>query len=130
MTSPKKSKSSAGRPRTVITDDQKQQIEKLAAVLTVEQLADFLGIGRTTFYEIMERDEEISVRYKRGRANAIGGVAKNLVQKAMNGDNAAMIFYLKTQAGWKEQQGIDHISSDGSMSPKSFSDLYGSKNEE
>jgi len=101
-------KDKGGRPKTVLTDEQKSQVEKLAAVLTMEQLADFLGIGRTTFYEITKRDAEVSELYKKGRAKAIGGVAKNLVQKAMSGDNAAMMFYLKTQAGWKETQAIEH----------------------
>ena len=102
------SKNKGGRPELTLTDEQKEQVEKLAAVLSTEQLADFLGIGRSTFYEIMKRDEDVSGRYKKGRAKAIGSVAKNLVQKAMSGDNAAMIFYLKTQAGWKETQAIEH----------------------
>lgn len=91
----------------VLTEGELEQVEKLAGILTSEQLADFLGIGRTTFYEIMVRQPEVSERYKRGRAHVIGGVGKNLVQKALSGDNAAMIFYLKTQAGWKETQVIE-----------------------
>lgn len=113
-----------GRPLTELTEEQKNQVEKLAAVLSTEQLADFLGIGRTTFYAIMDRDVEVSERYKRGRAAAIGGVAKNLIQKAMSGDNAAMMFYLKTQAGWKETQNVNHTSSDGSMTPRGLGDFY------
>ena len=110
-------KNKGGRPRFELTDEQKIQVEKLASVLNTEQLADFLGIGRTTFYNIMERDEEVSERYKRGRAKAVGNIASNLIQQAQQGNTTAAIFYLKTQAGWRESQDINHLSSDGSMSP-------------
>lgn len=110
----------------VLDDNQLKQVEKLAGILTSDQLADFLGVARTTFYDIMSRQPEVSERYKKGRAKVIGGVGQNLVQKALSGDNAAMMFYLKTQAGWKETQQVDHTSSDGSMSPerKTLDDFY------
>jgi len=118
----KKAKDKGGRPLVVLDSDQIAQVESLASVLSTEQIADYFGIGRTTFYSIMDRQEEVSVRYKKGRAKAIGNIAKGLLQKAQGGDNTAMIFYLKTQAGWKEEQTIDHKSSDGSMSPGQMSD--------
>jgi hypothetical protein len=34
-------------------------------------------------------------------------VAQNLIQKARSGDLGAQIFYLKTQAGWKETQRVE-----------------------
>ena len=49
-----------------LTDEQKAEVETLAAVLTAEQVADYFGIGRRTFYAMMQRDEEIAARYKRG----------------------------------------------------------------
>jgi len=119
-------KDKGGRPELTLTDEQKEQVEKLAAVLSSEQLADFLGIGRSTFYEIMKRDEDVSGRYKKGRAKAIGSVAKNLIQKAQSGDNAAMMFYLKTQAGWKE---TTHIQQE-TKEVKTFSDMYGDSESE
>ncbi len=107
-----------GKPLTVITDDQLQQIEKLASVLSKQQIADYLGVGRTTFYEIEQRQPEVSEHYNRGKSKAIGSVAHGLLQKAQSGDTQSAIFYLKTQAGWKEKQDINHTSDDGSMTPK------------
>lgn len=101
----------------VLNDEELAQVEALASVLSTEQIADYFGIGRTTFYQVMDRQPEVSVRYKKGRSKAIGSVAKGLLQKAQSGDNAAMMFYLKTQAGWRETQNIDHTSSDGTMTP-------------
>lgn len=108
----------------VLTEQEMIQVEALAAVLTTEQLADYLGIARRTFYDILERQPDVSAHYKRGKAKAVGNIAKNLVQKAQNGDTASMIFYLKTQAGWRETVQVDNTSSDGSMSPKGLSDFY------
>jgi hypothetical protein len=106
-----------GRPLTTLTDEQRVQVEALSAYLTAEQIADYFGIGRTTFFAIMAREPDVSERYKRGKAKAVGAVAQNLIKKAREGDNACMMFYLKTQAGWRETQQVDHTSSDGSMTP-------------
>jgi len=107
-----KQKKKTGRPPTILDDDQMAQVEALASVLTTEQIADYFGIARQTFYDLMKRDEAVSVRYKRGRAKAIGSVSKGLLQKAIAGDNVAAIFYLKTQAGWKETVRTETVESD------------------
>lgn len=90
-----------------LTDAQMAEVETLAAVLTAEQVADYFGIGRRTFYAMMQRDAEIAARYKRGKAKAIGVIAQGLINKARCGDTASMIFFLKTQAGWRETSQID-----------------------
>lgn len=98
-----------GRPEKFLTDAQKAEVETLAAVLTSEQVADYFGIGRRTFYAMMARDEEIAARYKRGKARAIGAIAQGLINKARGGDTASMIFFLKTQAGWRETATVEHV---------------------
>ena len=97
-----------GRRTLTLSPAQKAEVETLAAVLTAEQVADYFGIGRTTFFAMIQRDPEIAERYKRGKARAIGAIAQNLIAKARNGDTASMIFYLKTQGGWRETQTIEH----------------------
>ncbi len=93
------------RPHITLTDGQRAEVETLAAVLNAEQIADFLCVGRTTFFALLNRDEDLAERYKRGKARAIGAVAQSLVTKARAGNVTAMIFFLKTQAGWRE--GLD-----------------------
>lgn len=93
------------RPHITLTDGQRAEVETLAAVLNAEQIADFLCVGRTTFFALLNRDEDLAERYKRGKARAIGAVAQSLVTKARAGNVTAMIFFLKTQAGWRE--GVD-----------------------
>ena len=106
-----------GRKPTELDETQMAQVEALAAYLTQEQIADYFGVSRVTFAAMIDRDPEISLHYKRGKAKAIGAVAQGLLTKARAGDTTSAIFYLKTQAGWREVQEIDHRSSDGTMTP-------------
>jgi hypothetical protein len=97
------------RAPMTLTEAQKVEVETLAAVLTAEQVADYFGIGRRTFYSMMQRDDEIAARYKKGKAKVIGVIAQGLITKARAGDTTAMIFFLKTQAGWRETSRIEHL---------------------
>lgn len=99
----KKEKAKIGRPPIVFTDEQITEIEALSAYLSIEMIADYLGINQSTFIAIKERDDRVFQAYKRGKARAIGSVAKSLVTQARDGNIAAAIFYLKTQARWKEE---------------------------
>lgn len=99
-----------GRTAIALTDQQRSEVETLAAVLTAEQMADYFGIGRTTFFSIMQRDPEIAERYRKGQARAVGSVAQSLITKARAGDTASMIFFLKTQGGWSETTRIAQVS--------------------
>jgi hypothetical protein len=109
-----------GRKPKTLTDEQRAQVEALAAYLSQEQIADYFGIGKTTWFAMMNRDPDISERYKRGKAKAIGAVAQGLLQDARNGDRLSRLFYLKTQAGWRETTAHDHSSSDGTMVPETI----------
>lgn len=99
-----------GRRPVELTEAEKAEVETLAAVLSTEQIADYFGIGRRTFWDLMARDEDIAARYKRGKARAIGAIAQSLITKARSGDTASMIFFLKTQAGWRETERIEHAT--------------------
>lgn len=92
-----------GRPAVEFNQDQINLVEKLASVLSKAQLSDYFGISENTFRAVEERQPEVSEAYKRGKGRAIASVAGNLVNQAQNGNVTAAIFYLKTQAGWKEQ---------------------------
>jgi hypothetical protein len=93
-----------GRPMIVFDEAQIAQVEALAAVMSKRQLCDYMSVGETTFREIEGRQPEVSDAYKRGKAKAIGSIGQSLIQQAKNGNIAAAIFYLKTQAGWRETE--------------------------
>jgi len=94
----------------VFDTTQVAQVEALAAVLSKGQMADYFSIGENTLREVESRQPEVLEAYKRGKAKAIGNVAKNLIGQAQAGNIAAAIFYLKTQAGWKEDKSVATIN--------------------
>ena len=92
---------------------EQRQIVQLHATLGTDQatIARIIGIDPKTL-RLHYRDE---LDLAMAKANAtIGGA---LFNKAKGGDTAAMIFWMKTRAGWREKQEIDHTSSDGSLYP-------------
>ena len=93
-----------GKPKIVFTQDQIDQVEKLASLLTKGQLCDYLGISEPTFRAIEARQAEVSFAYKKGKGKAIASVAASLLKQAQKGNMTAAIFFLKTQASWKEEQ--------------------------
>jgi hypothetical protein len=93
-----------GRPPIVFDEHQIKMVESLASVLSKRQLADYFAISETTLRAIEARQPEVSDAYKKGKAKAIAGIASNLISQARKGNMTAAIFYLKTQAGWRDQE--------------------------
>lgn len=82
------------------------------------QLCRYLKIAKTTLYRLYG---DVMAQ---GRAVANHKVAERLYKKAVeDGDTAALIFWCKTQMGWRETQHIDVSSQDGSMTPQITIDL-------
>ena len=76
-------------------------------MLTLEQIADYFGMHRETFNAVCERQPEVFRQYKKGKSRAIASISQNLIKQAQDGNTTAAIFYLKTQAGWRETNNID-----------------------
>ena len=110
-----------GRPAVVFSDKQIKELQTLSAVLNKEQLADYFGISHVTLKAIEKRQPEVSFAYKKGKAKAIAKIAGNLIAKANSGNIPAQMFYLKTQAGWKETTRIETTES-GKASNRHFVD--------
>ena len=85
------------------TDANRQAVQLHATVGTTQaMIADILGIDDKT----LRLHYRVELNQAKSKANAtIGGALYN---KAKGGDTAAMIFWMKTQAGWREKQDIDH----------------------
>ena len=69
--------------------------------LTREQVAYSIGITPQTWFNRVKSEPEIEEAYLRGKTEGVKAVANKLLEKAMTGDNTAMIFFLKCN-GWKE----------------------------
>ena len=80
-----------------------KQVESLAANgLTQEQIAAALGISESTLHKRKQENTEFTAAIKRGKAKGIAVVTNKLMESIKAGNITAMIFFLKTQAGWKE----------------------------
>ena len=83
------------------------EVERLASLgLTREQIAASLGASVSTIYGRLRDDEEFSDAVKRGEAQGISAVASRLMEQINEGNTTAMIFYLKSRAGWRESSEI------------------------
>jgi len=94
-----------GRPAIEITPELCKKAEGLAAQgLTMEQIALVLGMGVSTLYEKKAEYAEFMEAIKEGQAKGVAIITNKLFENGKNGDNTAMIFYLKNRAGWKDKQ--------------------------
>ena len=109
---PKEDHKKPGPAPVVFSKEQIAELQTLAAVLNKEQLADYFGVSHVTLKAIEDRQPDVSFAYKKGKAKAIANIAGNLISKASSGNTSAQIFYLKTQAGWKETVRTETIESD------------------
>lgn len=75
-----------------------------------EVIAEILGIS----VDSLQRHYRSELDTSREKANAAVGGA--LYKKAMSGDTASMIFWLKTRARWRET--VDISNEDGSLKPE------------
>lgn len=78
--------------------------------LTLEQIAQRLGVNKDTLNEWSKRYPEFSVALKTTKEEADSKVVQSLYKKALGGDTVAMIFWLKNRqpAQWREQQEVKH----------------------
>ena len=86
------------------------------------QLHATIGTPQKVIADILDIDDKTLTKYYRAeldqamaRANASVGGA--LFNKATKGDTAAMIFWMKTRAGWREKHDFEHSGPDGGAIP-------------
>ena len=102
----------------VIDDKEMAQVEAMAGTgVTNEMIADYMGVSRTTWFDIKARQPEVMDAYMRGKAKTGAKVGQTIVKAALEGNMTAAIFYAKTQMHWREKSEIDVTSSDGSLTP-------------
>ena len=97
-----------GRPKWIPDEDICEQAGEMASRgLTISQIADCLGVSDATVYDRQNEYPEFLEAIKRGRSSGIHKITNQLFDKAMSGDNTAIIFYLKNRD--RESWGDKHI---------------------
>ena len=69
-----------------------------------EQIADYYGVTVRRLNQIFVSRPEFKAAFDCGRAKGIRFVTKCLMDKISDGETVPMIFYLKSNAGWCEEQ--------------------------
>lgn len=101
-----------GRPPHEPTPESRALIAELSAFgITHVQMASRLNINIDTL------TKHYASELIDGKTNVIQQVARRLVDKALDGDGPSQMFYLKTQAKWREKDPEDD-------KPKSETELY------
>jgi hypothetical protein len=101
------------RPERKFTDEEIDEIEKLAPSLTQQQLADYFSISINTLKQIMKRDQRVSDSYNRGLSRAGILMIEKLYDKAMEGDYQSMKLWLSQRMGWTEKSRQEISGPDG-----------------
>jgi hypothetical protein len=70
-------------------------------------IARLLGISDNTLREHLDLELKI------GEAKATAKVAQTLFAKAVAGDTASLIFWMKARANWSEKYQMEHSGPDG-----------------
>tara|TARA_B110000971_G_scaffold45586_1_gene45590 strand:+ start:158 stop:493 length:336 start_codon:yes stop_codon:yes gene_type:complete len=82
-----------------------EYVAKLASLgLTEQQIADSLGISRSTLSRRKTADETFDTALRKGKAQATVKVSSALMTEVEKGSLRAIIFYLKCRAGWREEE--------------------------
>ena len=107
-------------PKIVNKNEEKSRMVNQLSGLGIphEQICSILKISRPTLYKYYENE------LKQGKAQANAKVAQNLFNIATGTGRGAVtagIFWLKTQAGWKETTTLEVI--DGAEQEQSFKEL-------
>jgi hypothetical protein len=96
------------RPRFIPTDEQRRLVKSLAAIGTKQcDIAPLVGVrSEKTLRKYFRQELDL------GELEANGRVAQALYQMATSGKNvAAMMFWLKCRAGWRERPHASHAPS-------------------
>jgi hypothetical protein len=95
-----------GQPPFKPSPEQRRQVETLSGFgITLDQIALIIGCSKPTLIKHFSRELAL------GDAKATARVAQSLFQKAVNGDVASMIFWMKIRAKWSER--IEHVGEGG-----------------
>lgn len=81
-----------------------KEVEMFAGLgLTKYLIQNYFGVNKDTWLKAEKRNPELKKAFKKGQAKTIARVAGKLYDKIMAGDLKAIMFYLRTRAGWSDK---------------------------
>ncbi len=96
------------RPAWEPTDEERRLVEHYVSLgYTQEQVGALMEKSVDTLARHCRRELDL------GKLSVNAKIGGKLFQKAMGGDTSALIFWAKTQMGWKETERHEHTGADG-----------------
>ena len=81
-----------------------KEVEMLAGLgLTKYLIQNYFGHSKDVWAKAEKRTPELKKAFNRGQAKTIGVVSKKLYELILMGNITAIMFYLRTRAGWSEK---------------------------
>ena len=110
----------AGRKPFEPTAQERKQVEAMAGVgLPHDQIGALVRDGVCT--DVIR--QYFAKELKAGKAKASAKIGQTLFNRAIGGETAALIWWTKSQMGWKEKRELDISNPDGTMRPISRIEL-------
>ena len=100
-----------GRKALILTQDQINQVEHLAALnMGIMDICRSLGISWSAFDKNRKKKQEINDALERGKAKGLTRATSKLMEKIEDGEFQAIQFYLKSadRERWAEKAEISH----------------------
>lgn len=109
-----------GEIATHLDEGRIKLLRYLGSHLTHQQMSNILGVSPATFNKFLSR-EDIKREMDIGKGELHLSVVGKIVSKALDGDNAMLSLYAKTQMGWADTQKVEHIEK---AENKTLDDFY------
>lgn len=93
-------KNKGGRPKIAWNEAVANKVHEMSQYGTPQdEIADLVGMSEPTLRKLYKKE------LRQGMCLARLGARKKFYERVMAGDTACLIFYAKTQLGWKEDKG-------------------------
>lgn len=96
------------KAKFIVTEEILDEVIILAGKgLTNKQIFAYYEIENGMGYRLLKRYPELDLALRKGKAKTISYVTGKLMEQIKKGNLTAIIFYLKTQAGFSDKEGKD-----------------------
>lgn len=96
-----------GTREIIVTPKMIEEVKRLSGLgLKRTDIAAYFGIAYSTLKKKATENLDLRIAFRQGKAEQTAEVAGELIQQIRDGNTTATVFYLKTQAGWKEPDNV------------------------
>ena len=107
----KKKRNKSGPKPSIVVEVNAEFLDKVQDLsrkqFTQEQIRDYFGIKKSSWYHYIKLHPEIKTRIRKGRVSLLDFAVSKLIEKIEAGDKQCLLFYLERKGKWKELKGLN-----------------------